>query len=74
TAHKSQGLTMGHALIDLESCTGMEAPYVMLSHLKTLDGLVIMRPFSIKRITCQQSEDFRREHKRLAILNLQTII
>ncbi|KAF8123179.1 hypothetical protein EV363DRAFT_1147608, partial [Boletus edulis] len=74
TAHKSQGMTLEHAIIDLEGCIGTESPYVMLSRVKTLDGVLVLRPFSYKRITCRQSEDVRREFNRLEILNLLTII
>ncbi len=33
TAHKSQGQTLTHAVIDFQSCSGMEAPYVMASRV-----------------------------------------
>lgn len=74
TVHKSQGLSMKTAIVDLEGCSGTEAPYVMLSRVKSLEGLIIIRPFRIKHITCRQSEDMRQETKRLEILNLLTII
>lgn len=74
TAHKSQGMTLDCAIIDLEGCAGTESPYMMLSRVKTLEGVIVLRPFSYKRITCRQSEDVRREFKRLDILNLLTII
>jgi hypothetical protein len=73
TAHKAQGQTMRRAIVDLECCRGTEAPYVMLSRIKTLDGLLILRPFTITRIQCRQSEDARREFRRLELLRLRTI-
>ncbi|KAF8122152.1 hypothetical protein EV363DRAFT_1146809, partial [Boletus edulis] len=68
TVHKSQGMTMDRAIVDLENSKGTEAPYVMLSRVRTLQGLLILRPFAIHRITCRQSEDARSETRRLEIL------
>lgn len=74
TVHKSQGLSTRTAVVDLEGCRGTEAPYVILSRVKSLEGLIIMQPFRINCITCRQSEDLRHEMRRLEILNLLTII
>jgi len=74
TAHKSQGQTMEHAIVDLQSCHGTEAPYVMLSRVTSLEGLAILRPFDKRKIQCRQSEDSRREAKRLEFLRLHTVI
>jgi len=74
TAHKSQGKTLSNAVIDLESCRGTEAPYVMLSRVSSLEGLVIVRPFAKSKIMCRQSEDARHEFRRLNLLRLQTIV
>ena len=73
TAHKPQGQTMDKVIVDLESCHGMESPYVMLSRVKSLDGLHILWPFSIMKIQCRQSKDTRRELRRLNFLQLLTI-
>lgn len=45
TAYKSQSLSLDNVVIDLESCSGSEAPYVMTSRVKSLDGLMILHPF-----------------------------
>jgi len=74
TAHKAQGKTLPSVIVDLECCRGTEAPYVMLSRVASLDGLLILRPFSHSRISCRQSEDLRREVRRLELLRLQTIV
>ena len=74
TVHKSQGMTTDRAVVDLEGCKGTESPYVMLSRVTTLEGLLILRPFAINRITCRQTEDMRRETRRLQILDLLTLI
>ncbi|KAH9852991.1 hypothetical protein C2E23DRAFT_702513, partial [Lenzites betulinus] len=72
TAHKSQGQTFSKVVVDLESCRGTEAPYVMLSRATSLDGVIILRPFSMSKITCRASEDLRRENLRLRELSLRT--
>ena len=51
TAHKAQGQTLKKVIIDLENCRGTESPYVMVSCVTSLEGLLILRPFrSSKRI------------------------
>ncbi|KAG1830650.1 hypothetical protein EV424DRAFT_1307763, partial [Suillus variegatus] len=72
TTHKAQGQTMERAIVDFEGCTGMEAPYVMLSRVTSLEGLLVLRPFNKKKICCRQSEDTRVEEKRQSILAQQT--
>lgn len=74
TAHKSQGQTFSQVIVDLESCMGTEAPYVMLSRAKSLDGVIILRPFKFSKITCHQSGDIRKEVERLNTLALRTTI
>ncbi|KAJ4464238.1 hypothetical protein C8J55DRAFT_412949, partial [Lentinula edodes] len=72
TTHKAQGQTLDTAIVDIESCRGTEAPYVMVSRVRTLDGLLILRPFQFKKIQCRQSQDSRLEHRRLFFLSLET--
>jgi hypothetical protein len=74
TTHKAQGKTLPEAIVDIESCKGTEAPYVMLSRVNSLSSLLILRPFSIKRIRSRMSEDARKEEYRVDILRWQTII
>ena len=45
TAHKTQGQTMTRAIIDLTMCCGTQAPYVMVSQVTSLEGLLILHPF-----------------------------
>ena len=45
TAHKSQGQTMTKVIINLKDAHGTEEVYVMISHVKSLDGLFILCPF-----------------------------
>ncbi|KAJ6522575.1 hypothetical protein B0H19DRAFT_969754 [Mycena capillaripes] len=73
TAHKSQGKTLENTVVNLRQCKGTEAPYVMISRVTSLDGLLILNSFSKDRITCRQSEDVRNEATRHRILALNTI-
>jgi len=73
TAHKAQGQTLNKVIIDLESCKGTESPYVMVSRVTSLNGLLILRPFKFSKIKCHQSQDTRQEFRRLNILRLHTI-
>lgn len=74
TAHQAQGQSMEKVIVNLESCQGMEALYVMISRATSLEGLLILRPFQQKRITCTLSQDTCAEKARLTQLLLQTLI
>ncbi|KAF8221249.1 hypothetical protein L208DRAFT_1329163 [Tricholoma matsutake] len=74
TAHRAQGQTIEKVIINLESCRGTEAPYVMLSRATSLDSILILRPFQQKCITCALSQDARIEKHRLHELSLHTLI
>ena len=65
TVHKAQGQTFRRVVIDLQGCTGTEAPYVMLSRATSLEGVLILREFDEKKICCRPSEDLRKENRRL---------
>ena len=73
TAHKAQGLSLSHVIIDLTSCKGTESPYVMASRATSLDGLLIMRPFSMSKISCHRSQEARDEFDRLNLARWQAI-
>ena len=74
TAHKSQGQTIDKAVVDLTACHGTEAPYVMLSRVRRLDDLLILRAFPISKIRCRLSEDSRREQTRIYFHHLTTML
>ncbi|KNZ77133.1 hypothetical protein J132_06618 [Termitomyces sp. J132] len=57
TVHRVQGQTMPSMIVDLESCKGTEAAYIMLSQASSIDGVAIFRLFSQKRIQCAMSQD-----------------
>ena len=42
TAHHAQGQMMDCVIVDLQSCRGTEAPYVMISRACSLEGLLIL--------------------------------
>ena len=73
TAHKAQGQTLHKVIVDLESCRGTESPYVMVSRVTSLEGLLILRSFKFSKIKCHQSQDTRQEFRRLDMLRLRTI-
>lgn len=73
TTHRAQGQTLSNVIVDLQSCRGSESPYVMLSCVTSLKGLLILRPFEHKKISCNISEELRTENRRLRALTQQTI-
>jgi len=72
TAHKSQGQTINKIVVDLKSCIGTEAAYVMVSRCTSLGGLAVLRPFPISKITIHRSQEARDEFHRLDLLGTQT--
>jgi len=73
TAHKVQGQTLERVVVDLASCIGTEAAYVMVSRCTSLDGLMVLRPFPIGKIKVHRSQEARDEFRRLDGLNTQTV-
>lgn len=73
TAHKSQGLSLDNVIIDLESCSGSESPYVMISRVKSLQGLMVLCLFQQTKICCNLQQDVQDELKRQRILELVTL-
>jgi hypothetical protein len=72
TAHKAQGRTMSKVVVDLNSYMGTEAAYIMVSRCTSLDGLLVLRPFPISKITVRRSQDAREEFHRLERLRHHT--
>lgn len=68
TSHNSQSRSLSTACIDLESCRSIASAYVMLSRLKSLDGLSILRPFSLGKIQRHAPQQMRNEVARLDTL------
>lgn len=72
TAHKAQGLTLTKAVVDLANCRGSEAPYVMLSRVRSLNDVLILREFDRKRISCPISDHMKMELARMELLDKET--
>ncbi|KAL9939763.1 hypothetical protein V8E36_001580 [Tilletia maclaganii] len=76
TCHNSQGRSLNCATIDLASATSAQdktaLAYVMLSRLRSLDGLTILRPFPMSVISCRAAEQVRKELTRIDTLSSQT--
>ncbi|KAJ3881169.1 hypothetical protein F5051DRAFT_289927, partial [Lentinula edodes] len=72
TSHNAQGRSMDVACIDFASCRSIQSAYVMLSRVRSLKGLCILRPFSINKIRNHISEELRSELKRTENLASRT--
>ncbi|KAJ6459329.1 hypothetical protein C8R45DRAFT_752308, partial [Mycena sanguinolenta] len=59
TSHNAQGRSLDVCCIDLASCTSIQSAYVMLSRVRRLTGLCILRPFKVDRIKNHISEELR---------------
>jgi len=73
TAHKAQGVTLPRVIVDFVGCRGTESPYVMASRSTSLEGLLVMRPFNISKISCHRSQEARDEFHRLDLARWRTI-
>jgi len=70
TDYKSQGRTFDRVIVDLDSAR-RQGVYVMLSRVKSLAGLAILRWFPESKIYSQLSEELRDELKRLEVLEME---
>jgi hypothetical protein len=64
TSHNAQGRSLHVCCIDLASCPTIQSAYVMLSRVRSLKGLCILRPFRLDRIQNHISQELREELKR----------
>lgn len=64
TSHNAQGRSLDVCCIDLASCPTIQSAYVMLSRVRSLKGLCILRPFRLDRIQNHISQELREELKR----------
>ena len=72
TDYKSQGRSLDSAIVDPASASTLQGVYVMLSRLRALDGLVILRPFNSAKLEQRLSQELRKELKRLDELDATT--
>ncbi|KAJ7074949.1 hypothetical protein B0H15DRAFT_765529, partial [Mycena belliarum] len=61
TSHNAQGRSLDVCCIDLASCPTIQSAYVMLSRVRSLKGLCILRPFRLDRIQNHISQELREE-------------
>ena len=64
TSHNAQGRSLSVCCIDLASCPSIQSAYVMLSRVRTLQGLCILRPYRLDRIQNHISQELRAELER----------
>ena len=72
TDYKSQGRSLDAAIVDPTSASSLQGIYVMLSRLRNMSGLAILRPFSETKITQRLSQELRTELLRLDVLAKET--
>ncbi|KAI0056635.1 hypothetical protein BV25DRAFT_1813624 [Artomyces pyxidatus] len=72
TDYKSQGRSLDRVVVDVAGCRSLQSLYVMLSRVKTLKGLAILRWFPPDKISQRLSHEFRSEFARLDVLHRKT--
>lgn len=75
TDYKSQGRSLDRAIVDIASCRRLQSLYVMLSRVRTLDGLALLRPCTKAKFErLELNHAARSELQRLDDLHAQTIL
>ncbi len=69
TDYKAQGRSLDNAIVDLDSCFSLQGAYVMLSRVRTSDGLAILRPFKPRKVEAELSAELREEFSSLQELD-----
>ena len=73
TDYKSQGRTLERAVVDLASASSMQSVYVMISRVKTMEGLAVLRWFNPGKIYQRHPQDLRDEFVRIESMNKNTL-
>ena len=73
TDYKSQGRSLAYAIVDPASANSLQGVYVMLSRVKAINGLAILRPFNSTKIEQRLSQELRTELSRLEELDKETL-
>lgn len=63
TVHKSQGLTFGHAVLDITDSFTHGQVYVALSRCRTLEGMVLARPLAMGSVITDASVNAYIDHE-----------
>ena len=69
TDYKAQGRSLGAAIVDPVSASSLQGIYVMLSRVRNMSGLAILRNFPEKKLTQRLSQELRAELDRLEALD-----
>lgn len=72
TDYKAQGRSLDAAIIDPASAASLQGIYVMLSRVRELKGVAILRPFCARKIDQRLSQELRTEIRRLDVLDVET--
>ena len=72
TDYKSQGRSLDAAIVDPSSASSLQGIYVMISRLRSMAGLAILRPFPESKLTQRLSQELRDELHRLDALDQLT--
>ena len=72
TDYKSQGRSLDAAIVDPSSASTLQGVYVMLSRLRSMSGLAILRPFPQSKLNQRLSQELRTELCRLDDLDRAT--
>ena len=72
TDYKVQGRTMDRVIVDLQSARSLHGIYVMLSGVKGLKSVAVLRRFTAATISQRLPPQFRNEFARLARLDATT--
>ena len=72
TDYKSQGQSLESVIVDLVGCKMTQSLYVMLSRVKSLEGLTVLYPFQAAQISRPLSHEYRVELDHLKNLSVTT--
>ena len=72
TDYKSQGRSLDKAVVDPLTAQSLQGLYVMLSRVRSLDGLTVLRPFRRQKIYQRLQQELREELERLEHLDHET--
>lgn len=72
TDYKSQGRGMVAGIVDLAGARSPQSQYVMLSRVKSLNGLALLRSFAPNKLQQRLSAEFRKEFARLDTVDAVT--